>query len=161
MFSAFSFSWYPTPKLSARNADLRVQYHPDECMHNALNWLIFTNICFVSKPVFSAQFILIFQLDFHLSPSGFFEPLTFILSCGAVRMTEVMLLACSLESWWWQWQLLLQAHRSLQVCNWYSHIILTFSHSQNEKSVKQKPVGHGNASFMYILYIYSAREHTG
>lgn len=131
-------------------------------MHNVLNvlnlflskyWLIFTNIHFVSTPVFSAQFILIFQPDFHLSSSGFVEPLTFILSSGAVRMTEVMLLAYSLESWWWQWQILLQAHRSLQVCDWYSQISLisqanskkkeqlnqTLCHPQNEKGVQQEP----------------------
>lgn len=36
---------------------------------------------------------------------GVFEPLTLILSFGSVRMTEVMLLGCTSENWWWQWQL--------------------------------------------------------
>lgn len=119
-------------------------------------------------PVFSAQFILIFQPGFHLSPSGFFEPLTFILSSGAVRMTEVMLLALSLESWWWQWQLFLQAHRSLQVCYWYSCVSLisqvsskkkeqlnqALCHPQNEKSAQQKPVGRADISAALQSFLF-------
>lgn len=88
-------------KLSARNADFRVQNYHDECMHKPIPKQILADIyqhlLFIQASLFSSIYI-DFQPDFHLSPSGFFEPLTFILSSAAVRMAEVMLLACSLES---------------------------------------------------------------
>lgn len=109
-------------------------------MHNALNLFVnkyrmmFTNSCYVYKPIFSAQFILIILVWFLPFLLDVFELMPLILSFRAVRMTEMMLLCCSSESRWWQWQLSLQAPRNLSV--WL--IFLYYFHLSGRFQKKEK-----------------------